>query len=120
MENFTEGDYIQYFKRELLSQKEKAGYKYVYEFLGECLDRETEETLCLFQSLENGQIFARSKEMFYSKVDKEKYPNIKQEYRFEPLINFNGRVVGGYYCEFINTQCHKTIPCWQCPIHKIN
>lgn len=33
----------------------------------------------------NNEIWVRDKEMFLSKVDKEKYPNIKQEYRFEEI-----------------------------------
>lgn len=35
---------------------------------------------------ENPTIWARPIEMFKEKVDKEKYPNVTQEYRFE-LIN---------------------------------
>ncbi len=33
----------------------------------------------------NNQIWVRDKEMFLSKVDKEKYPNIEQVYRFEEI-----------------------------------
>ena len=33
----------------------------------------------------NNQIWVRDKEMFLSKVDKEKYPNIEQTYRFEEI-----------------------------------
>ena len=33
----------------------------------------------------NDKIWVRDKEMFLSKVDKEKYPNIKQVYRFEEV-----------------------------------
>lgn len=33
----------------------------------------------------NNQIWVRDKEMFLSRVDKEKYPNIEQEYRFEEI-----------------------------------
>lgn len=33
----------------------------------------------------NNEIWVRDKEMFLSKVDKEKYPNITQTYRFEEI-----------------------------------
>lgn len=33
----------------------------------------------------NNQIWVRDKEMFLSRVDKEKYPNIKLTYRFEEI-----------------------------------
>ena len=33
----------------------------------------------------NKGIWVRDKEMFLSRVDKEKYPNIKQTYRFEEI-----------------------------------
>lgn len=33
----------------------------------------------------NNQTWIRDKEMFLSKVDKEKYPEVKQTYRFEEI-----------------------------------
>ncbi|WP_040328095.1 DUF1653 domain-containing protein [Clostridium ihumii] len=45
---------------------------------------ETEEIMVSYQALyEPYEMFVRPYEMFISKVDKEKYPNSKQEYRFE-------------------------------------
>ena len=42
---------------------------------------ETEELMVVYKH--NGAIWVRPYAMFISKVDKEKYPNIEQEYRFQ-------------------------------------
>ena len=34
-------------------------------------------------SVSTGEIWLRPYDMFMSKVDREKYPNVEQEYRFE-------------------------------------
>ena len=44
---------------------------------------ETEEMLVIYEH--KGTIWARPYDMFNSLVDKEKYPNIDQEYRFEEV-----------------------------------
>jgi len=45
---------------------------------------ETQEKLVLYRALYgNGIRYVRPYAMFLSKVDKEKYPNVNQEYRFE-------------------------------------
>lgn len=47
-------------------------------------DSETlEEMVVYYHKGEAESIWVRNKEMFLSKVDKEKYPEVKQEYRFE-------------------------------------
>ena len=46
---------------------------------------ETDELLVIYKGLTNNIIYARPYDMFNSKVDKEKYPNATQEYRFEKL-----------------------------------
>ena len=45
---------------------------------------ETKEKLVLYRGLYGENIlYARPYEMFISKVDKEKYPKVEQEYRFQ-------------------------------------
>ena len=46
-------------------------------------DSETLEEKVVYTHEEDGQIWVRDKSEFLSPVDKKKYPNIEQEYRFE-------------------------------------
>lgn len=55
-----------------------------YIVVGFATHSETREKLVLYRSLYgNGELYARPYEMFAGKVDKEKYPQVSQEYRFE-------------------------------------
>lgn len=45
---------------------------------------ETREKYVVYRALyDNNELYIRPYDMFMSKVDKEKYPNVQQEYRFE-------------------------------------
>lgn len=45
---------------------------------------ETKEKYVVYRGLYgNNELFIRPYDMFISKVDKEKYPDVKQEYRFQ-------------------------------------
>ena len=57
-----------------------------YTFLCKAMHTETGEVLAVYQAeYGNKTIYARPYDMFVSEVDREKYPNVKQRYRFEVI-----------------------------------
>ena len=48
---------------------------------------ETLEDMVIYKHLDTLEYWARPYDLFISKVDKEKYPNVLQEYRFELIDN---------------------------------
>ena len=80
MRSFKQGDIVRHFKREL----DSSGNMYLYRILGIARHTENGEELMVYQALYgDGQIFARPLAMFMEEVDHNKYPDIKQKYRFE-------------------------------------
>lgn len=83
---FNPNDIVKHFKFNLLNEEDKKANKFLYRIIGEAMHTETEETLIVYQALYAPyQLFARPKEMFNGLVDKEKYPNCEQIYRFEKV-----------------------------------
>lgn len=71
--------------RELYIGKQYKHFKGgIYTILLFSVDTESMEEQVIYLS-EDNKVWNRSKLMFNSKVDKEKYPNVEQEYRFEEL-----------------------------------
>jgi len=69
----TKGQVYRHFKGDLMEVIEVAKHT------------ETEELMVVYEH--NGTIWARPYDMFVSKVDKNKYPDVEQEYRFQLVDN---------------------------------
>ena len=54
-----------------------------YTALGTAMHTEDHELVVIYASNESGKIWARPYKDFMSEVDREKYPDAKQKYRFE-------------------------------------
>lgn len=81
---FEVGEIIQHFKRELVDLTREEATKYLYRVVGIARHSETMEEMMVYQALYGDRgLFVRPLEMFESKVDRKKYPKIKQVYRFE-------------------------------------
>jgi hypothetical protein len=80
---FQSGDIVQHFKRETLTSVNDQN-KYLYVIHGFAKHTETGEMLVIYQGLYSPfDIFARPYKMFYEEVDRKKYPDIQQKFRFE-------------------------------------
>ena len=83
---FKQGDIVQHFKREMLSAAERSTRKYMYGIVGEAIHTETREVVMVYRPLYgDGGLYVRPLEMFLSEVDHDKYPDIRQKYRFEKV-----------------------------------
>lgn len=75
---FMPGDIVKHFKRETIHDPQ--GNDYLYVIIGEAKHTETGEVLMIYQALYGDRkLYVRPQKMFYSLVDKEKYPDISQE-----------------------------------------
>ena len=77
------GDIVQHCKREWVSSDTS---EYLYKVLAFAQHTETGERLVIYQALYAPfKVCARPYDMFMSEVDREKYPDIRQKYRFEKV-----------------------------------
>ena len=84
---FHPGDIVKHFKRERTVFGPGVDVNaYMYEIIGYAQHTETREELMIYRALYGDKlIYARPVAMFESKVDREKYPKVEQEYRFEVM-----------------------------------
>ena len=90
-EVFKKGDIVKHFKRETVSDDElkENPNKYLYEIIGTSRHTESKEELMIYKPLyyteciDGVDYAARPLDMFMSEVDHDKYPDVKQKYRFE-------------------------------------
>ena len=87
---FRPGDRAVHFKRGLASPQAlvEEPMLYLYEIVGVAINSETEEELMIYRALYgSGRLYARPLAMFLSEVDRARYPQARQRFRFEPFPN---------------------------------
>ena len=85
---FVGGDIVRHFKREMLSPEALAEEPemYLYDIVGTAEHTESGEMLMVYRPrYGEGKLYARPLSMFMSEVDREKYPGVRQRYRFEKV-----------------------------------
>ena len=89
------GDVVRHFKGKM------------YEIVCFASDSETLETMVVYRALygEKG-VWVRPKEMFFSPVDREKYPDVSQEYRFEK-VSVQEECLDPLVAEFLDASTHE-------------
>lgn len=85
---------VRHFKREtLIESGEYDDFKYLYKINSIALSADTGKPVIIYEPLDNEKGYhkrwVRDYEEFMSEVDHEKYPNIKQKYRFENIENYS-------------------------------
>lgn len=78
---FNAGDIVRHFKRETADQ---SGNDFLYEIVGEAENSEDGSKVMVYRALYGDKkLYVRPLDMFMSETDHEKYPDIRQKYRFE-------------------------------------
>ena len=58
----------------------------MYRVLANATHTETGEKLVIYRDEKSGKVWAQPYEMFAERVDKEKYPNVDQKWRFKQVM----------------------------------
>ena len=75
------GDIVQHFKRELLADP---GETYLYQIVSWARHSESDERYVVYRALYGTQeTWVRPYAMFMGEVDRQKYPQVRQRWRFE-------------------------------------
>ena len=83
-ERLNVGDYVTHFKRNTEDPKD---FSHCYQILAkDAKHTETGELLLVYQAMYGvGEVFCRPMNMAFSEVDREKYPEAKQQFRLEKI-----------------------------------
>ena len=71
--NIKKGDKFRHFKG------------HIYEIITLAKDSEDLKCMVVYKNVDSGDVWVRPYDEFTSKVDKNKYPNVKEEYRFTKI-----------------------------------
>lgn len=83
---FDTNTVVSHFKRKELTKEElkENPNMYLYKIIGICNHTETKEQMVIYKACYGDkETYCRPADMFFSEVDREKYPDAKQMYRFE-------------------------------------
>lgn len=94
------GDYVRHFKRETLTEIELRNNprKYLYKVLSIDAFNTVDESRCVvYESMYDDKVYVRPYNEFMSEVDHNKYPDIKQKYRFDVINERQYKAYSMYY-----------------------
>lgn len=75
----------------------------LYKVLNIALHTETGEKMVIYQALyEESKVYARPYDMFISKVDRDKYPDVEAEFRFTKVDENNVKLVHPMVMKFLD------------------
>lgn len=85
--NLNNGDIVKHFKREFLSEEGLKTTKYLYEIIDmNVTHTETGDVMVCYKALyQPFNVYVRPKEMFIAEVDRNKYPESTQLFRFQKI-----------------------------------